>query len=87
MQPFFLSLLKAKLLRKHLFGNKVPHAHTEAHTIRIQKTMAANGMTQRLTKIIAAGKTHMLSVRRASVAVVVEVRGTKSSFHNQQNRL
>ena len=46
-----------------------------------------NGMTQRLIKNIAAGKTHVFSMQLPSVAVVGEVReNNKSSILNLQNR-
>ena len=49
--------------------------------------MAVNGMTQRLTKNIAAGKTHVFSMQLLSVAVVGEARGyNKLSILNLQNR-
>ena len=75
------------MLLKHLLGNKVQHAHTEFNTQRIQRVMAVNGMTQRLTRIIVAGKTHVISMQVASVAVVAEARGIRLFVHNLQNRM
>ena len=74
------------MLPKRQSDNRVQHAHTSVAAFRIQKTMDVHGMTQKPTRIIAAGKTHVFSMQRVSVAVVVEVIVHKSSIRNLQNR-